>query len=93
MGEEKKFLNEISERVDSLIDKICEKRGFDRAFFAFRLTCEILGEGFEKIEEVELIRDRKPSYCVFCGRETYYIEGDRPLCVKCYAEIRKEEEK
>jgi hypothetical protein len=57
--DEQKFLNEVKEKVDEFIDGLCDKYGYDRAYFKFILRCDILDSNFQKVDEVVLIDIRK----------------------------------
>jgi hypothetical protein len=83
------FLQKVKEEVDKLIDKLCDKYNYDRAYFRFKLTCSLLDESFRKIDEIDLFDDNKPHYCEFCGKETYfcYTDQDIYLCAECYGKI------
>jgi hypothetical protein len=93
--EETKFLQEIKEKVDHLIDKLCSKYNYDRAYFKFRLTCSLYNGSFSKIDEVELFNDDKPQYCEFCHKETYFYYEDQDifLCAECYGKLGGKNEK
>lgn len=86
--EEEKFLLEVKRKVDQLIDKICEKYNYDRAYFNFVLKCDILNQRFQKWDEVVLFDDTEYGYCVFCREKTYFIENDNFYCAKCYGKIK-----
>jgi len=89
--EEVNFLQRVKEEVDNLIDKLCNKYNYDRAYFRFKLVCSLFGEDFRKTDEVELFNDDKPRYCEFCGKETYFYYSDQDmfLCAECYAKLNK----
>ena len=93
--EEAKFLRKVKEETDNLIDKLCDKYNYDRAYFRFKLMCFLYDESFLKIDEVELFNDDKPQYCEFCHKETYFYYKDRDmyLCAECYSKLDKEDSK
>jgi hypothetical protein len=62
--DEQKFLNEVKEEVDNLIDKLCGKHNYDRAYFNFVLRCDVLDGDFQKVDEVVLIDDTSYGFCV-----------------------------
>jgi len=82
--DEQKFLDEVKEKVDELIDVLCDKYGYDRAYFNFVLSCDILDSNFQKVDEVVLIDDTDYGFCVFCHQKTYFSDGENYYCAKCY---------
>jgi hypothetical protein len=82
--DEQKFLDEVREKVDELINELCDKYGFDRAYFNFVLRCDILDSNFQKVDEVVLIDDTDYGFCVFCHQKTYFSDGENYYCAKCY---------
>ena len=90
--DEYKFLSEVKQKVDEVIDKVCQKYGYDRAFFEFVLKCDILDRSFRKIDEVTLIDDTSYGFCVFCRQKTYFHDGEDYYCPKCYKLIKGKED-
>jgi len=88
--DEEKFLMEVCKEVDRVIDKLCDKHGFDRAYFNFLLRCEILDNNFRKIGEVDLLKDDRSGFCDFCGARTYFVEDEIYYCAECYGKMKKE---
>lgn len=91
--EEEQFLAEVRKKVDKTIDSLCDKYGFDRAFFNFLLSCEILDNNFRKINEVDLLKDERGGFCDFCGQKTYFMEDDIYYCAECYGKKIKSQKK
>jgi|GEM_PF-3597818 len=91
--EEEKFLLEVKYKVDKLINDLCEKYCFDRAFFNFVLKCDVLDSSFRKIEEVVLLDDTEYGFCTFCRKKTYFVEDDQFYCPECYSKLKKKQNK
>lgn len=89
--EEKSFLNEVADKVQSLIEKIANKRGVDLAYFEFELRVNILDNNFKKVDEQVLIATNK-NFCDFCRAETYYYDRDTDmfLCAGCYKKLKQD---
>ena len=88
-----KFLMNLANKVDALIDKEMEKAGYDRGYFEFLLKADILNDTFNKIEEKTLIDDvSKYHYCAFCGKLAYYYleEVSGYVCAECYKKLKEE---
>ena len=94
MSEEEKFLLELGEKIDKLIDKEFEKRLIDRAFFDFLVKVNIFNDSFEKFKELTILDTREQHFCMFCRKEAhYYYEKEHGyLCAECYSKIFKKEE-
>lgn len=90
-SEDRQMLNEIAEQVDTIINEACDKYCLDRSFFEFHLKVNILGEDWNKYEEVELINDHH-TFCDFCGTRTRLIKGDVAMCAECYGKTTQPNE-
>lgn len=83
--EDRRWLLELGEKVSKFID---EELDADRAYYNFRLTVDVLGVDFGKLEELVLIDDGW-AFCAFCHKPTHFYDRrqDLHLCALCFAEI------
>ena len=86
---EEKFLLEVKHEVNNLIDVLCEKYNFDRAYFNFILKCVLLNEAFQKYDEIVLFDDTDYGFCIFCGKKTYFVEDENFYCAECYGKLKQ----
>lgn len=85
--ESKKWLMRLAAKVDKLIEHECQE---DRAYYNFKLTVDLLGSNFDKLDELVLINEGN-TFCVFCHVPTHFYDNKRDmhLCAKCFAELEK----
>ena len=89
------FLHNVTEMIEREIKKIAEHEGEDLDYYEFKLTCNILNENSEIIENLVLYEKVHDGYCTFCGKKTYYYDSKKQmhLCADCYGKILKNEGK
>lgn len=89
--EDRSFIEELGKKIDTLIDKECDKTGLDRAYFEFSLKADLLSSNFEKLGSILLLDDHQ-GYCSFCGIRTYFYDhkNNMHLCAKHFKCLNKE---
>jgi 5'(3')-deoxyribonucleotidase len=90
--EELKFLVEVCDKTNKILDKVSKKYNFDRTYFGFVLVSNVYSRDFEKLDEIVLIDDTPKGYCKFCGKKTYFYE-DGYYCPECYAKLKTSSKK
>lgn len=89
--EERELLNKVTDEVDSAIDKVFKDFGYDRSYFNFKLSVELLDENFHTVGIRTLIDedDLIGGYCKFCKKRSFYYDTNIGsfLCVECYTKL------
>ncbi len=88
--EEKKFANELKDKLEKAIESVKEKYGY-WDYVNVKVDLYILSDSFEIADKINIIDEREKGYCNFCGKETYYFDKNRLiwLCPSCYVEVNK----
>jgi len=91
LSEDEKLLNAITKKVQSLIEKECEKQGIDRAYFDFKLEVKVKSYDFSESYSITLFDDDVAYNCNFCHKPTYYYDKDYGwICPECLRRLRHE---